>query len=231
MATIIFGGGITRAVGSHAGTTFANNKGGAYMKAKVKGVNPRSQLQLARRTTIGQLSKHYTFTLTDAQRTAWASFASTYPTVNRVGNTTYLSGQQLFTKFNAQILNTGNPIINDPPYGGLIATPTSLTVTAVSGGAGHLDLANAVSASYGDNVIVYWCSPPLNPGVTFISSLLRRLPGTYAINSGVSLTTPYTDTFGIFPGGPGQRVIVRVQVVGYLSGMVSAMLQATTLWS
>lgn len=231
MATIIFGGGITRAVGSHAGTTFAANKGGAYMKAKVKGVNPRSELQLARRTSLGQLSKYYTNTLTDAQRTAWATFASTYPVVNRVGNTSYLSGQQMFTKLNAQVLNTGGAIVATPPASTAVGTPTACTLTPVHGGGGSLGVSNTIAAPTANDKVLIWCSPPLNPGVSFVSSLLRRLPVLLTVNTGTSLTTPYTDVFGIFPSGPGQRVIARIQVVNDATGITSSMLQATAIWS
>ena len=231
MATVTFGGGITNMVGSHSGNTFARNKGGAYVKARVPGVKPNSNLQLARRTVIGQVSKYWSNNLSDAQRTAWTIYAQSHPVINRVGAPIILSGQQMFCKLSAQVIDNGNPIINTPPGAVAVGTPTSLTISGVSGSGGSVAVSNIVAGATITDFIWLWVSPPLSPGQSFISSQLRRLPGVLACNTGVSLTTPYTDIFGAFPSGPGQKIIGRIQVVEEFTGLTSAMLQAFGYWT
>lgn len=231
MATITFGGGITAIVGSHAGNTFSKNKGGAYMKQKVAGVQPRSELQLARRVVIGQLSIYYSNTLTDAQRTSWAVFASTYPTTNRVGNTINLSGQQMFCKLNSQLIDSGTGISATPPVSTAVGTPTSLTITAVSGSVGPITMVNTVASPTGSDEVWAWLSPPLSPGQSYISSQLRRMPSLQAVNFSNIVIDDYLNTFGTFPTAGGQRVIGRIQVVNTTTGIVSSFLQATAIFS
>src|SRR3989442_15290551 len=115
MASVIFGGGVTNIVGSHAGNTFAHNKGGSYVKRKTLGTNPRSERQLRHRTVVGALAKHYTWVLSSSDRAAWATFASTNPVINRLGNTAYLSGQQMFAKLNAVSYAINGVIAALPP--------------------------------------------------------------------------------------------------------------------
>jgi len=231
MASIQFGGGITNIVGSHAGNTFAKNKGGSYMKLKPHGVNPRSELQLARRTSIGQLSKYYSNTLTDAQRSAWASFSATYPVINRIGVTIFLSAQQMFTKLNAQVLASGGTIVATPPATTAVGTPTTITISAASGGPGTLSITNAIASPTANDKAMYWCSPPLSPGRSFVSSQLRRMATLYAVNTANDVLTDYLNAFGLTPTAAGQRIITRLAVVNTSTGIASSQLQGTTLWT
>jgi len=231
MASVTYGGGITNVVGSHGGTTFARNKGGNYMKKKVHGVNPRSELQLAMRTSIGQLSKYYSNTLSDAQRSAWASFAASLPVINRLGNATFLSAQQMFTKLNAQVLAGGSTIVATPPITTAVGTPTSISVAAASGGPGTLSITNAVAAPTGNDKVMYWCGPPMNPGRSFISSQLRRMATLYTVNAANNVLADYLAQFGLTPTGAGQRIICRMAVVNTVTGITSSQLQGTTIWT
>lgn len=231
MASVIFGGGVTNIVGSHAGNTFAHNKGGSYVKKKTHGTNPRSGLQSAHRTTVGRLAKHYTFTLSDAQRSAWRTFASTTPVINRMGNTAFLSGQQMFAKVSAQLLAGGFAIINTPPASGAVGTPTGVTIAAVHGGGGSLTITNFIAGAGANDKVIVYCSPPMNPGRAFISSQLRRLPTLNAVNAAVINTADYLTSYGILPTSAGQRIFVRIAVVNTTTGITSAIFQGSDLWT
>jgi len=100
MALVVFGGGITKMIGSHAGNTFTSNKGGAVIKKKSKGTNPNTTSQVLGRATINIAAKAYSFALSDADRAAWRTYAATTPVINKLGNTTFLSAQQMFMKLN-----------------------------------------------------------------------------------------------------------------------------------
>lgn len=231
MASIVFGGGITNIIGSHAGNTFSRNKGGAYVKKKTHGTNPRSSNQMNSRTQVGRLAKHYTFLLTDPQRSAWRTFAATNPVVNRLGNTTFLSGQQMFAKVTANLLNGGYAINASPPASTAVGSPTALVIDALSGAGGHLKVQNTVVGFTAFDQITLWASPPMNPGRAFISSQLRRLGNSQAINANNTYNTDYLHNFGLFPGSAGQRVFIRVQVLNGNTGIQSALFQSSALWT
>jgi len=231
MASVVFGGGITSMIGSHSGNTFARNKGGAYVKKKTHGTNPRSGLQSAHRTQVGQLARYYTFTLTDAQRSAWRTFASSSPVINRLGNTAFLSGQQIFAKVSAQILASGGAIIATPPASTIVGTPTGITIAAVHGGGGSVTITNFVAAAGANDRVIMYVSPPMNPGRAFISSALRRISSVGACNAAVIVTTDYLKHYGLLPTAAGQRIFVRIAVVNTATGITSALYQASDLWT
>lgn len=231
MATIVTGGGISQIVGSHAGTTFARNKGGPYMKRKAHGTNPRSQRQLAHRTVVGQLSKLYTHTLTEPERIAWRTFASTFPVINRLGNVTFLSAQQMFCKLNAPLVANSLAASTSPPVTTAVGTPTTLTVTAVPDPGGSLTVNLATTGSSVDDFAQFWISPPMNPGRAFFSSQLRKIPLLSARDTNVVLTTDYKRLFGLLPQGPGQLICTRGAVVNNVTGIVSAFIQSRDIWT
>jgi hypothetical protein len=231
MATITFGGGITGAVGSHGGNTFAKNKGGAYMKTKAYGTNPRSELQLAQRIALAQLAKYYTNTLTQPHRAAWIAFATTFPVVNRVGNTQFLSGQQVFTKLNAQMLAMGSAINDLPPVTSAVATPATLAVTATISGLGSIPTVQTVAGPSGTDGVWFWVTGPTSQGKMYVQSSLRKLPTLYSINTTQDIITDYLNIFGFVPSGTGQQIIVMMQCVNTSTGITSPMLRANAIWS
>jgi hypothetical protein len=232
MALVQFGGGITSMTGSHAGNTFARNRGGAYVKAKRTGVNPRSPKQSASRTNLGYLAKVYTHTLTDAQRAQWRTFAATNPVINKVGNTVTLSGQQMFAKLSANIMLTGAPYNASPPASTAVDSPLSLTIAAVSGGGGSLKVTTSKSGSIATEDGILFLSPPLNPGVNFISSKLRLIFGNViTIGGPFDITSAYNTMFGAIPSGPGQRIFMRWAVLNYATGITSAYYAGNALWT
>lgn len=231
MASIVFGGGITNMVGSAAGNTFARNKGGSYVKKKTHGTNPRSTSQLKFRTSVGLLSKHYSYTLTDLERAAWRTFAATNPTINRLGNTTFLSGQQAFTKFNAIMLITSSTIVATPPVSTAVGTVTSIFLAAASDPGGTVSVNIHTTGAGAFDQALLWLSPPMNPGRAFISSQLRLIGDFIPRDTLTDVTARYKAVFGSLPTDGGQRIFIRAQVVNTLNGVVSAFLGSSELWT
>lgn len=231
MASIQFGGGITNAVGSHAGTTFARNKGGPYMKAKPNGTKPQTELQRAIQAYASQVSKYWTYTLSDAERTGWNVFASTTPVINRLGQQNYISGQQMFMKLNTRLINTGNAVVATAPASTAVGTPTSVVPAATHGALGAIYGYLHTTGSGGSDKAQFWVSPPMPPGRTTISSQLRLMTGTYTLDVSQDITTAYKAVFGQLPTGAGQRVFMRGCVVNTATGITSAQVQGTILWS
>jgi len=231
MATIVTGGGITQIVGSHAGTTFARNKGGPYMKRKAHGTNPRSQKQLEHRTVVSQLSKQYTHSLTEPQRAAWRTFASTFPVINRLGNVTFLSAQQMFCKLNAPLIPNGFSPSTTPPVLTAVGTPTLLVVTAVPDPGGSLTVNLSTTSTDPNDFAQIWVSPPMNQGRAFFSSQLRKIPLWIARDMAVDITTQYKKLFGLLPQGPGGLICTRGAVVNSVTGITSAFIQSRDVWT
>ena len=101
--------------GSIAGSTFSRNRSGSYARARTKPINPKSSRQVLIRSIIAQLTQRWNNTVTDPQRTAWATYANAVAMKNRLGETTYLSGFNHYIRSNSlKLLATYVPIDDAP---------------------------------------------------------------------------------------------------------------------
>lgn len=131
MALIKFGGGVVQMSGSIAGDTFARNRYGNYSRARTKPTNPNTDLQQRARNAIAALSDRWAATLTAAQRTAWGLYASNVAMLNRLGETTYLSGYNHYIRSNSFLSQYGLTIIDaGPTTFELPAKDPTLSITA-----------------------------------------------------------------------------------------------------
>lgn len=133
MANVRFGGGVTEMAGSIGGTTFARGPHGAYARARVTPVNPSSAFQQAVRTLMAAAASAW-HSLSDAERAAWALYAGNTPTVNKLGEQTFLSGFQWYCACNS--LRRRSPDLDfvdaGPTVFGRPDVPTSLELTATA---------------------------------------------------------------------------------------------------
>lgn len=131
MALIKFGGGITEMRGSIAGNVFARNRYGAYVRSRTKPINPNSVMQGLVRSAMSAVTEYWNTTLTAAQRTAWATYASAVAMKNKLGETVYLSGFNHFVRGNATRSRLNLDIVSDGPTElTLPAKDTTIAVTA-----------------------------------------------------------------------------------------------------
>lgn len=115
MANILLGGGITDIRGSIGGTTFARNAAGNYARARMKPVNPRSDLQLTRRANLAYLANAWSKTLTEQQRDDWRAYAAGTSWSNRLGQSIQINGLAAFVRLNVFHLMIPSSIIPDAP--------------------------------------------------------------------------------------------------------------------
>ena len=112
MAVIKLGSIVTDIAGSIGGTTFRRTSTGHAVYNK-QGRQVKSAFSKAsRKNQLGNIFSNW-YNLSESEREQWALNASTYPLKDKFGNTKYLTGRQLFTKLNAQLLpagTTSNPI-------------------------------------------------------------------------------------------------------------------------
>ena len=100
MATVKFGGGIVQISGSIAGTVHARNRFGNYIRPRTKPVNPNSAQQVLVRSSLSYLTEYWHETLSDADRIGWNTYAAAVPMKNRLGETVYLTGFNMFLRSN-----------------------------------------------------------------------------------------------------------------------------------
>lgn len=97
---IQYGGGVVDARGSMAGNTFSRCAGGAYIRARVKPINPNAPLQHARRAQVAYLSKYWSETLTEQERTDWRAYATGTSWTNKLGQSITINGLAAFLRLN-----------------------------------------------------------------------------------------------------------------------------------
>lgn len=115
MALIKYGGGVIQMSGSIAGNTFARNRYGNYARAKTKPVNPNTIAQVAVRSAVTFLVDRWASTLTEAQRTAWKTYADAVNMVNRLGETVQLSGFNHYIRSNTTLQVQSKTLVDAGP--------------------------------------------------------------------------------------------------------------------
>lgn len=116
MALVKLGGGVIQISGSIAGNTFARNRFGNYMRSRTKPVNPRSARQMGARILIMMLAEQWRESpMTDAMRTAWATYANSVDWKNKLGEIVALTGFNMFIRSNAALITAGGTLVTAGP--------------------------------------------------------------------------------------------------------------------
>ena len=106
MAVIKLGSIVTDIAGSIGGTTFRRTGTGHAVYNK-QGRQVKSAFAPAsRKNALGNIFANW-YLLSESEQNQWNTNASTYPLKDKFGNTKYLTGRQLYTKLNAQLLPAG----------------------------------------------------------------------------------------------------------------------------
>ncbi|HEY1645386.1 MAG TPA: hypothetical protein VGF75_03285, partial [Candidatus Saccharimonadales bacterium] len=117
---------ITDGSGKLGGHVAAKNRGGNYVRTKVKPSNPKTPAQQDARNRLSTFSQNWRG-LTEDERLAWNNATANFPEVKN-GKVIYLSGQQLYVKLNSNLSVAGQTAIDTPP---LPAEMPSLALTAL----------------------------------------------------------------------------------------------------
>lgn len=212
MALVKMGVAVSQISGSIAGTTFARNRAGAYMRNRTTPLNPQSPRQTAVRATLANLANIWTQTLTQAQRDGWNQYAAQVPLQNRLGQQFFASGINMYARGNALLLDAGGVRRDEAPASftqGPSFTPTLAVVTA---GAtititdlGGIDLtAEPVSMLLSQGITQ-------GAGVNFFAGPFRKIDGTaYTLGTPV---LPVVAIPSVFPFIAGQVVFLRSRMV------------------
>lgn len=116
MGLVKYGGLVTQVSGSIAGTVFARNRFGAYIRPRTKPINPRSARQMGARILMMMLAEQWRESpMTDAIRIAWDTYAKTVNWKNKLSEIVILTGFNHFIRSNAALITAGGSLITAAP--------------------------------------------------------------------------------------------------------------------
>jgi len=215
MALVKFGGGIVQMSGSIAGSTFARNRFGNYMRSRTKPINPMSARQTGARITVMYLAEQWRESpMDDAKRLAWETYAKGVAWSNKLAEIVRLSGYNHFVRSNAALIRAGGSlVINGPPDIGLPPGDTELAVVA-NATTQKLSITFTPTFDWAKETGAYMSidmGMPQNPTRGFFGGPWRHCKGIAGIDS-VGVESPqlidpsYTLT-------PGQKIWCRARII------------------
>jgi len=211
---IKYGGGVVDARGSVGGNTYSRNRFGAYIRSRVKGVDPKSARQNTARIRVMTLAEQWRESPMDAsKRGAWETYAASVSWLNKLGEAVNLTGYNHYMRSNAAIAAAGGTRVDDGPTD--IGLPGGDDTIVVSGAGGS----TTVSVAFDDEL--EWCAElggfllvelgqPQNPTRNFFGGPWRvagAIAGAAeAITSPKTVTSPWTVI-------SGQKIWVRCKII------------------
>ncbi len=115
MGLVQFGGGVAQIRGKLGGTVFSRGRGGAIVRSWVSPINPNTAAQQQVRNALSTLVVKWLTVLTQLQRNGWKTYADNVPFQNALGDTIFLTGQQMFMRSNSVLVRNGLIRVDDAP--------------------------------------------------------------------------------------------------------------------
>jgi len=211
-----------QASGSIAGTVFSRNAGGMYVRSRANPTNPNSPAQQAVRDAMRQLVNAWTDLLSDDQRDSWNSYAFNTPTLNKLGEPTHKTGQQMYLRGNIPRLQAGLDPANDAPTifdTGSFTPFDTFTANATTGVISIPFDDNDAWVQENDSAMLIYQGRPQNLTRNFGKGPFQLLTAIIG-DSTTPPATPATAT-SLFALAANQKVFLQVRVTradGRLSG-------------
>lgn len=218
MANIKYGHLISEARGSLNGSVFSRNTYGAYMRAKVSPVQPRTTRQQEVRQRMAQIASAWRG-LTQLQRDGWASLAQQVTRINVFGDNVPLTGFNLFMRLNRNIFEAGGSLLADAPNLEIPDAP-QISSLAADASAGTLDVGFSPSPVPNNTVYILNATTDLSAGISYAGGKYRQISIIPATS-----TSPYaagadwTAKFGTMAAG--NKIFVEIYAVSLTTGFAS----------
>jgi len=224
MAKFTPGAIVSEVRGKIAATVFSRNKGGAIIRNRIKPINRRSVLQSTRRQVLGNLASSWRG-LSEAQRASWNTGAPNFPVQDTLGQTIYLSGEQMYVRFNANLVLIGESEIQTAPTSFAFSI-FSITLTAAAG-AGTISLAFTPDPMPTDNNLAVYATEPLSPGISSPNASKFRYLETIVPTdtSPANIAATYVALFGAITSKAGEKIFIEVRPIASSSGQPGAPLR------
>lgn len=212
--------------GKIGGHVAAKNSAGSYLRTKVTPVNPRTVDQISARARLGANAKAWAL-LTQAERDTFNQNATDFTSKNVFGDNMKLSGTNVHTRLNNNLLLIGEPVITSAPIAESFAGPTVVSIVSNVQGA-ILTISPDFDVPVGAAGVVRMTSPQ-SAGKKFVKSEFRVIniaPEGSAAPYDVSAA--YIAKFGALPL-EGQKVFVEVYVISKTTGIASQRTTGSTI--
>lgn len=207
---------LAEASGSLAGCTFSRNRGGQYMRARVTPVNPNTTQQQFVRSLLAQLASVWSGVLTEAQRSAWETYALNVPLPDSFGDPRNVGGIGMFIRCNVPRLNAGDAtllLLPEAPTLYNLGDYTAPVIDSADAAASTLDITFTAADEWANEdlaAMLICVGRPQNPGVNYFKGPYQFAAvvlgdGTTPPTSPVTVTSP-------FPFAAGQRMFVYARV-------------------
>jgi len=209
MALFTPGAIVSEISGKIAATVYSRNRGGAVIRNRRTPINRRSVGQSGQRQALASFASSWRG-LTQSQRDSWNSATGAFPYQNKLGETKYLSGAQLYQQFNQNSLLIGGSAITTAPASFAFATFTA-TLTAAS--TPTMSIAFTPTPMPTDNNLLVYATGNLSPGITAPNRSSFRKIGLIA-DADTSPADVLADYQAVF-GDPvaGQKIFVELRPV------------------
>lgn len=211
--------------GKIAATVFSRNRGGAVIRNRIKPINRRSTGQSTRRQTLGSLASAWRG-LTQTQRDSWNSASQNFPLQDTLGQTIFLSGEQLYVRFNANLILIGETAIDTAPSPFAFAVLTASLSAEDDTVAAAFDITFSPSPMTAGNTIAVFATRNLSPGIEAPNASAFRFIGQIdpADTTPKDLVTEYVAEFG----NPiaGQKIFIELRPISTAGGQGGTPLRA-----
>lgn len=196
--------------GSTGSTTASHNRFGSYFRSRVIPVNPNSSSQQAVRGLFGGFSQAWR-TLTESQRSGWASLAENVPRVDALGVAYVLTGAQLYNGTNLLRDAVGDASIADAPA--LDSPPVLTSVVLTATGPATLSLAYTATGGAAGNNFIIRASATRSAGKTYVRrSELKQIQVVAGnVATPISILAAYEALFGAnWATQTGMEIVVEM---------------------
>lgn len=217
MARIVYSALIESIRGSIGGTTFQKNAYGYTVKKKPNMCRPNTPDQQVQKIYFSRAVNAWQ-NLTNAQRTDWNTWASTYPQYAKHNPTSQLSGFAVFTRVHVYRFMTGEAIDTNPSYFDYNEDTLTFTVTLA---AGVLRIVVDSLLEEESWRIPLFISRPFSDSQNFVGTRVRYVSWTTSADQSKDITAAYVAKYGILPA-VGQKLAVRAICYGDGTGHVLA---------
>lgn len=224
MASAKYGNIIVDMRGKINGNVYSKNKGGAYVRVRVKPSNPRSADQSAVRAFFTTNSQAWRG-LSDNERASWMQGAINFARKNRVGDSHVLSGNALYQSLNKNLADVGRAPISVCPAPDVVDTVS--VSTAVADNSSQTLVVTLGGAIPANTSLKVFTSETVSAGVASVGTKLRQIKSYPAAGGpALTLTTEYLAKFGSV-GAAGSKIFYKLVPVNETTGQLGAAISGT----
>lgn len=195
MARIIYSALVEKIQGSIGGTTFQTNAYGFTVKKKPNVVNKRRDNQYFNRNIIARVSRAWQ-QLTDANRTAWESYAAAYPRPSKNNPASVLNGFNYFQAVHNYRFVIGLAVLSEPS---LTQQVDGLEQFELILSGGNLFFSMPAGTQTGAWYGIVYLSQPVPATINFVKQKTRLIYASNTFDADVQITSQYVAKFGALP--------------------------------